>query len=382
MPRYKFEDIAFNITDKRMPVPEDKELYIGLEHLDTGCLWVTRWGSPVDIKGQKLVMRKGDLLFGRRNTYLRRAAIAPHDGLFSAHGMIFRPKTDVITAEFFPYFISSNYFMEAAIRISVGSLSPTVNWKQLKELEFDIPEIEDQSKYAELFSAVDRSREAYKALIAKTDELVKSQFIELFGSVENNKYGLPKLSIGSFASVKGGKRLPKGAEYSAVPTAHPYIRVVDLVDRTVNLDDLQYLDDTTQKAISRYIINKNDVYISIAGTIGQIGMVPECLDGANLTENAAKIVLNIDAPVLPEYLMWYLDLPAGQQQIDSKTMHTTQPKLALFRIEEIDVLVPSFEQQRYFIDFAKQSDKSKFEAKQAIQTLDSLYLNIEKKCFS
>ena len=170
---------------------------------------------------------------------------------------------------------------------------------------------------------------------------------------------MPKLSIGSFASVKGGKRLPKGAEYSAVPTAHPYIRVVDLMDRTVNLDDLQYLDDTTQKAISRYIINKNDVYISIAGTIGQIGMVPECLDGANLTENAAKIVLNTDAPVLPEYLMWYLALPEGQQQIDSKTMHTTQPKLALFRIEEIEVLVPSFERQRYFIDFANQSDKSK-----------------------
>ena len=70
--------------------------------------------------------------------------------------------------------------------------------------------------------------------------------------------------------------------------------------------------------------------------------------------------------------MWYLALPAGQQQIDSKTMHTTQPKLALFRIEEIEVLVPSFEQQRYFIDFAKQSDKSKFELQQAIDRIDNL----------
>jgi len=127
--------------------------------------------------------------------------------------------------------------------------------------------------------------------------------------------------------------------------------------------DLQYIDDTTQKAISRYIISKNDVYISIAGTIGQVGMVPECLDGANLTENAAKIVLNANAPVLAEYLMWYLALPIGQQQIDSKTMHTTQPKLALFRIEEIEVLIPSIEQQRRFIDFAKQSDKSKLTSK-------------------
>ena len=193
---------------------------------------------------------------------------------------------------------------------------------------------------------------------------------------------MPKLSVGAFASVKGGKRLPKGAEYSAVPTAHPYIRVVDLMDRTVNLYDLQYLDDTTQKAISRYIINKNDVYISIAGTIGQVGMVPECLDGANLTENAAKIVLNSDAPILPEYLMWYLALPAGQQQIDSKTMHTTQPKLALFRIEEIEILVPSFEQQQYFIDFAKQSDKSKFEIKKAIENTSALIKSLMQQNLS
>jgi len=371
MPKYKFSEIAYNINQKKIPEPSEEKMYIGLEHLDSGSLKVRRWGSDVPITGEKLVMKKGDILFGRRNTYLRRASIAPHDGIFSAHGMIFRPNTEVIDPDYFPFFISSDYFMNAAIRISVGSLSPTVNWKTLKELEFDIPDLDSQRKSAELLTAANKLKESYEVLLEQTDQLVKSQFIELFGSVENNKYGLPKLSIGSFASVKGGKRLPKGAEYSAVPTAHPYIRVVDLMDQTVNLDDLQYLDDTTQKAISRYIINKNDVYISIAGTIGQIGMVPECLDGANLTENAAKIVLNTDAPVLPEYLMWYLALPAGQQQIDSKTMHTTQPKLALFRIEEIEVLVPSFEQQRYFIDFAKQSDKSKFELQEAIVRIDN-----------
>lgn len=181
----------------------------------------------------------------------------------------------------------------------------------------------------------------------------------MFGSLDDNKFNLPKVTIGSFASAKGGKRLPKGSQYSDEPTAHPYIRVVDMLEHTVKMDDLQYLDDETQKAISRYIINKNDVYISIAGTIGQVGMIPECLDGANLTENAAKIVFDENAPVLPEYLVWYLTLPAGRQQIDDKTMNTTQPKLALFRIEEIEVLAPDFEQQREFISFVEQSDKSK-----------------------
>ena len=101
---YKFGDIAYNITEKRSPKPEDSQKYIGLEHLDTGSLYINRYGIDVELKGDKLVMQKGDILLGKRNAYLRRAAIAPHDGLFSAHGMILRPK-EVILSDFFPFFI-------------------------------------------------------------------------------------------------------------------------------------------------------------------------------------------------------------------------------------------------------------------------------------
>lgn len=66
MPHYKFDQIAFNITDKKMPEPGDEKMYIGLEHLDSGSLKVNRWGSEVELTGQKLVMKKGDILFGRR----------------------------------------------------------------------------------------------------------------------------------------------------------------------------------------------------------------------------------------------------------------------------------------------------------------------------
>ena len=170
---YKFCQIAENSKEKRMPTPDDKATYIGLEHLDTGDLTIQRWGSDVDITGQKLVMHKGDLLFGRRNTYLRRAAIAPHDGLFSAHGMILHPNTEVVDPSFFPFFISSDYFMDAAIRISVGSLSPTVNWSTLKELEFSLPPMDEQRKLASLLWGFEHVRQAYKRLLSQMDELVK-----------------------------------------------------------------------------------------------------------------------------------------------------------------------------------------------------------------
>ena len=179
---YRFDDIAYNITTKRVPTPDDNARYIGLEHLDPGELYVKRYGSNVDLKGDKLVMTKGDILFGKRNTYLKRVAIAPFDGLFSAHGMIFHPKEDVIDKRYFPFFINSDAFMDEAIRISVGSLSPTVNWKDLKDLKFDIPPIEEQKQIADKLWIAYDLKSKYANLVESIDEMVKSQFIEMFGN--------------------------------------------------------------------------------------------------------------------------------------------------------------------------------------------------------
>lgn len=360
MAKYRFDQIAINSTEKKKPVEEDRFTYLGLEHLDSGTLKVTRFGSEVAPIGEKLVMHKGDVLFGKRRAYQKKVAIAPFDGIFSAHGMVLRPKENVIDKDFFPLFISSDYFLDAAIKISVGSLSPTINWRDLKELEFELPDMDSQRKLAEVLWSINDTMEAYKKLISATDELVKSQFMEQFGDPKNNQKGLPVLSIGQFGKAKGGKRLPKGESYADCATNYPYVRVIDMVNHSVNIPALVYLTQSTHEKIAKYTISSKDVYISIAGTIGQVGAVPDSIDGANLTENAAKIVLDKDSPVDRDYLIWYLSLPAGAEQIEEKTMHTTQPKLALYRIEEIEVLVPPIEEQRSFAAFIRQSDKSKF----------------------
>ena len=180
MAKYRFDQIAINSTEKKKPVEEDRFTYLGLEHLDSGTLKVTRFGSEVAPIGEKLVMHKGDVLFGKRRAYQKKVAIAPFDGIFSAHGMVLRPKEDVIDKDFFPLFISSDYFLDAAIKISVGSLSPTINWRDLKKLEFELPDMDTQRKLAEVLWSINDTMEAYKRLISATDELVKSQFIELF----------------------------------------------------------------------------------------------------------------------------------------------------------------------------------------------------------
>ena len=187
MPKYKFTDIAINSTEKKIPVEADKDTYIGLEHLDGGNLIVSRWGADVPPIGEKLIMKKGDVLFGKRRAYQKKVGIAPFDGIFSAHGMVLRPREDVVTKEYFPLFISSDYFLDEAIRISVGSLSPTVNWKDLKDLEFAIPTIEEQKQIAPVVWSAIKAKQAYSALITCIDNLVKSQFIEVLSRTENKK---------------------------------------------------------------------------------------------------------------------------------------------------------------------------------------------------
>lgn len=185
--KYRFDQIAINSTVKKKPIDADKEHYIGLEHLDSDCLIVSRWGAEVTPIGEKLLMQKGDILFGKRRAYQRKVGIAPFDGIFSAHGMVLRPIENVVTKEFFPFFIASDQFMERAVRISVGGLSPTINWKDLKEQEFELPSLEEQRVLAEKLWAAYRLKESYKRLLTATDEMVKSQFIEMFGNSIHTK---------------------------------------------------------------------------------------------------------------------------------------------------------------------------------------------------
>jgi len=268
MPKYKFSEIAYNINQKKIPEPSEEKMYIGLEHLDSGSLKVRRWGSDVPITGEKLVMKKGDILFGRRNTYLRRASIAPHDGIFSAHGMIFRPNTEVIDPDYFPFFISSDYFMNAAIRISVGSLSPTVNWKTLKELEFDIPDLDSQRKSAELLTAANKLKESYEVLLEQTDQLVKSQFIEVFGELSQNSNNYPIKKLSDIADYWNGLTYkPSDATENEMDTL--VLRSSNIQNGELVFDDNVFVNCTIKEKL--YVQDNDILMCSRNGSAALVG---------------------------------------------------------------------------------------------------------------
>ena len=115
---------------------------------------------------------------------------------------------------------------------------------------------------------------------------------------------LQEIKLGELCWVKGGKRLKKGDFLVSYKTNHPYIRVTDFGVLKPQKEQLLYLTDEVFEPIKRYTISKEDIYISIAGTIGIVGKVDSELDGANLTENAAKLIIKNPTIIARDYLMW------------------------------------------------------------------------------
>lgn len=150
-------------------------------------------------------------------------------------------------------------------------------------------------------------------------------------------------SITDICEVKGGKRLPKGEKFSSEVTDHPYLRVTDFKSHTIDKSNLQYISNDVHKKISRYVISSKDLYISIAGTIGLIGTIPEHLSGSNLTENAAKLT-NIS--VSKTYLAYVLQSSDAKNLFIKSTVSSGQPKLALFRIKEVNFPLPPLAEQK------------------------------------
>ncbi|MCD2449003.1 restriction endonuclease subunit S [Methylicorpusculum oleiharenae] len=196
---YRFDQIAKNISERVDPNNTGLKVYIGLEHIDSESIHIKRTGSPDDVNGQKLRCYPGDVIFGRRRAYQRKAAIATIDGFCSAHALVLRANPEVIDPQLFPFFLHSDAFMHRAVDISVGSLSPTINWGTLKHQEFLLPPKDHQAKLAELLWAMD-------AVVEKEMSLLVS--IELLRDTNREKlytYGLDALKNENTTNLKVSK---------------------------------------------------------------------------------------------------------------------------------------------------------------------------------
>lgn len=260
---HRFDEIASSISEKVDPTNTDLEIYVGLEHIDPESIHIKRYGQQGDVKGTKLRCYPGDIIFGRRRAYQRKAAIVDFDGFCSAHSLVLRANQKNIDPKLLPFFLHSDIFMHRAVDISVGSLSPTINWKTLKQQEFLLPPKDQQARIAELLWAMDDAVEKEKRIKDKLNVYKNSTLKKYF--MKSNE----KIKIKNFGEViTGATPSTKVTEYwnGNIPFITP-----------TDIDDNIFISNTERNITEKGLevtrkIPENSVMVVCIASIGKISI--------------------------------------------------------------------------------------------------------------
>ncbi len=345
---WRFDQIAINVNERiDDPSKAGVEHYVGLEHLDPDSLKIRRWGRPDDVEATKLCFKKGDIIFGRRRAYQRKLGVAEFDGICSAHAMVLRPRTDVVLPEFLPFFMQSDLFMNRAVEISVGSLSPTINWKTLAVQQFGLPPLEEQLRLVELFLALEAGVEAYECL-NKSTTIMLTSFVDSFFSVSKSDF--PRVRVESVANLVTKGESPHWQGFGYLDEGIPFVTSENVLDGRLSLGPQKFISDDFHKKLSRSVIRPNDVLINIVGaSIGRACVVPSELTEAN-TNQAVAILRFKERTVHPQFFLSYFKWPKFQQSFLGNQVNTARANISLKNIRDLEIPTPTWEIQMDFVE--------------------------------
>ena len=301
-----------------------------------------------------IILRPQEFVFNRRTTRNGEKIGMAYNNtdreyIFTNDYVAFRVKQeylDKLLPDYLYLFFCRDEFDRYARYKSTGSATEFFNWEDMYAVPFEIPPMDFQQLIVNAYKVLNERIETKQKINDNLEATAQSLFQEQFAAFYNENElpdGYSIATLDSLCSIKGGKRLPADGELLDTPTAHPYIRVRDLgSNRYVCLtNQFQYIDEETHSAISRYIVNTNDIVISIVGTIGLIGKIHTSLNNANLTENCVKLA-NIHT-VTPDYLYYTLCYKRQIKEIELLTVGAVQSKLPMYNIQSMKILVPPAE---------------------------------------
>ncbi|MBR3903370.1 MAG: restriction endonuclease subunit S [Akkermansia sp.] len=356
MSRVRLGDVA---KEHKETCKGDKRDYpiVGLEHLEPECITLSQWSESTDNTFSK-VFRKGHVLFGRRRAYLKKAAVAPFDGICSGDITVIEAIPGRIIPELLPFVIQNDALFDFAVGRSAGSLSPRVKWEHLKNYEFELPASEgEQRKLADVLWSIEQTRKSYNSLLRATDELVKSQFIELFGDPGNNPKNWINGTIRDVVSeVRYGSSRPASAD-----GVFPYIRMNNITyDGKLDLSDLKRINIPEQE-LEKCSVRKGDVLFNRTNSKELVGKT--CLyDRDELMVLAGFIIrVRVNSKILPEFLVAYMNLPYTKQLLLSLCKAAIgQANINAQEFQNIPIYQPPLELQERYVSFAQRLDKSKY----------------------
>ena len=217
----KFGDIAKHISKRVEPSETELEIYVGLEHLDPDSLRINRHGVPSDVEGQKLLAKKGQVIFGKRRAYQRKVAVADWDCICSAHAMVLEANPKNVISEFLPFFMQSDSFMNRAVAISEGSLSPTIKWKILAQQSFPFPNLEEQAKLLQGLNSVERSLDLGNEVLDQAYSLKRILITKFFSKSFVSGFEYKEVCLADVIDIQSGQVDPTKSPYCDLPHIAP-----------------------------------------------------------------------------------------------------------------------------------------------------------------
>ena len=332
----------------------DLVFYVGGEHIESENIRVHSRGIIVESTIGPMFyygFKAGDFLLVSRNPHLKKAGLVDFDGICSEKTFVLETaNSDVLLPEFLPFVLQNERFWDYAYRHRHGSTNTFINWSTLANYEFELPDLETQRKLAEVLWSINDTMEAYKNLISATDELVKSQFIDMFGEPKNSP---DAVSFETAFTIRDDLRKPiNDAVRSEMHTGqlYPYYGANGQVD-----------------SINDYLMDCDAICLAEdCGAYGAGEHTSYIVSGKCWVNNHAHVLIPKECCDI-EFANVYFRILDMTEYVTG----TTRLKLTQAKMKTLPMILPSLELQREFADFVRQSDKSKF----AIQSCSNLNLS-------
>lgn len=366
----RFGDVASRLN---IHVDQDNtnlEYYVGGEHIDSREFLITKKapikGSTIGYQFQ-FGFREGDILFMTKNPHLRKCSLVEFDGLCSiATFVIHSNDENILLQKYLLLEMQTDRFWEYCEAHKSGGVNYFITWGTLSNYIFDIPDIDIQKKSADKAWAAYELKLSYRDMIKATDEMLKSQFIEMFGG---NKVDYVQLSSLCSTFIDGDWIESKDQSESGIRLIQTgNVGCGEYKDKG---DKAKYITEDTFNKLHCTEIYPGDILISrLPDPVGRACVLPEglgkCVTAVDCT------IIRFSEKILPNFFVAYTNTPEYLTQIKSTLAGTTRLRVSRGNLGKVKIPVPSIEQQRTFVSIAEQADKSKFELKQSIEAIDKV----------
>ena len=366
------KEVKVNIDRSHNPY----EFYVAGDHMDSEDLTIRRKGRfATDDVGPAFIrlFKPGQVLYGSRRTYLKKVAVADFEGITANTTFVLETKDEnVFLQKLLPFLMLSDSFTEWSVKKSKGSTNPYVLFSDLADYEFNLPSLEEQHKLADLLWAAYDLKESYKRLLATSDELAKSRFVEMFGDPESNTKDFPTVPLGCLFKIGSSKRVLQSEQ---VGHGVPFLRISDLALRIEGLSAPASLFISEEKyaELQRdgYVPVPGDVLITSRGTLGRCYII-QSNDRFYFQDGMISWLSNRSESITNTYLISLFQQPGFTKQIDRMLAGSTVNYLSIAMLKNLQIVLPPLALQNEFAAFIEQLDKSKKALQKSIDNIDTL----------